>query len=580
MLNDLLATLPIGIAGLTGCFVLLLDAFTGSSGDRRYLGRIVAGAMAFALLVIYLQWGRDWVGFETPYFGQMIAMGKFEMGACAVLLLVGLCASLMSVEHGSHHGLAHGEYYALLSFSVFGMMILVSATHLVSLFVGLEVMSISIYVLAAIKRESAFSAEAGFKYFILGAFSTGLLLYGMALLYGATGELSYPGIMLALREGTPGPLVIGAVLLLTAAFSFKVALVPFHGWTPDAYEGAPTPVTALMATGVKTAAVLAMARFFATALPLSALEGLGIDLFKALGILAVVTMTAGNVLALQQRGIKRMLSYSSIAHAGYLLLGVMACHLQSDPYSDAQGRPVGALLYYLFVYSLANLGAFAVVSQLEADGKEHVTLDDLSGLSQGHGLGAAVMAIAMLSLAGIPPTAGFFGKLVLFRDALDANTKAFTWLVIVAVLNSAASVYYYLRVVVAMYMHPARTDRPVRLIRGMAMTAVLVITALGTLQAGIFPSRTLGIAEAGVAHFADPWFKPVAKAAAEAKPAAQVTAATKKVTAARQPPARTPQLPTTAPGTAPHTASGPAAPRPPAPAARPAPTAWGAPGEG
>ena len=497
MLQDLIATLPLGIIGLMGCLVLLLDAFQDAAADRSatdetdpsYLGYLSAAGFTFALLSIYMLWGRDWAGFNSDTFGTMMVMGKFELATCAVIAMIGVVVSLMSAEYAGEHSISSGEYYALINFAAFGMMCLITAVNMVTLFVGLEIMSVAVYVLAAIKRDSAFSAEAGMKYFILGAFGTGFLLYGLAFLYGETVSFEYATIAARLTETHPSGFLTMALFLLIAAFGFKVALVPFHQWTPDVYEGAPTPVTALMATGVKTAAVIAFGRLFVEALPPQALDTIGPQLFNVLALLAVVTMTLGNIVALHQRNLKRMLAYSSVAHAGYLLIGIMAAHLAADPASGAFGRGMHGLLFYLFVYALANLAAFAVIASLGKDGQEDITLDHVSGLAQAHPIGALVLTLGMLSLAGVPPTAGFFGKFALFSDALAVDSDRFLWLVIVAVLNSVISVYYYLRVVVYAYMRDAVRD--FKLVRGPAMLAALLITGFAIIQVGVFPGKYL-----------------------------------------------------------------------------------------
>lgn len=505
MLNDLLTVLPLTIVALLGCFVLLLDVLSGQT-DRRYLGRITAAGFALALGSVYLLWGKTSLQLESPIFGGIMVLGRFELLACAVLLLIGLFVTLMSIDWAPEQGVSIGELYALVCFAVLGMMLLVTATHMISLFLGLEVMSVAIYVLAAFKRNSPYAAEAGMKYFVLGAFGTGLLLYGMAYAYGATGKLAFADVAQALAGKEPTGYVKLAVLMLVAAFGFKLALVPFHMWTPDVYEGAPAPVTALMAAGVKTAAVIAAGRVFVTALPPSALGSLEPTVFKILGVLAVITMTAGNLMALPQRNLKRMLAYSAVAHAGYLLIGLMAAHHVAG--QPQVGDVMGALLVYLFVYALANLAAFAVVSLLGGQSQEDVSLDHLSGLSGRHPLGAAVLALAMLSLAGVPPTAGFFGKLTLFKEALRADEGKFLWLVVLAVLNSVVSVFYYLRVLVHTYFRDAL--RPVLLVRGTALTLALGLLAFLTLQVGLFPSR---------------WFEATAQAARPATTQVSTSAA-------------------------------------------------------
>ena len=498
MLQDLIATLPIGIVAIMGCIVLLVDAFD-ETDESRHLAYLTVAGFVVALIAIYLLWGRGWEGFHTTTFGTMMVMGKFELACCALLSLVGICVALMAADQAEAEGYASGELYALIQFAVFGMMILACSTNLVTLFVGLEVMSISVYILAGIKRSSAFSAEASMKYFVLGAFATGLLLYGLAFLYGETGAFEYWEIFIALgRAGEPSAFMAIALFMIVAAFAFKIALVPFHMWTPDVYEGAPPAITALMATGVKTAAVIAMARLFVIAMPPAALGWMGKNLFDVLAVLAVLTMTVGNLVALRQKNIKRMLAYSSVAHAGYLLIGIMAAHVAAGPESGTWGNAMGAILFYLFVYALANLAAFAVIGMYTKD-DEDVTLDTVAGMATAHPLGALVLAIGMFSLAGVPPTAGFFGKFALFREALVANSDAFLWLVIVAVLNSVVSVYYYLRVVVYAYMREARRERT--LVRGTSLGLALLITAVGTIQVGIFPGRYLKAVDEAALQF-------------------------------------------------------------------------------
>ena len=498
MLGDLIAALPLGIVAVMGCFVLLLDTF--NEGDSRFLGWISALGFAAAIATCYLLWDREMTSFSTDTFGLMMVMGKFEVVTCALLAFIGLVVALLSVDYAEEHQFSHGEYYALLNFAVFGMMVLATAINLVTVFVGLEVMSIAIYILAAIKRSSAFSAEAGLKYFILGAFASGFMVYGMAFLYGETVSLDYIGIVAALNGTEPSGYLGLALVLLTVAFGFKIALVPFHQWTPDVYEGAPTTVVSLMATGVKTAAVIAMARFFVMAVPASMIGAMSDSVFQGLWLLAALTMTIGNLIAIQQRSIKRMLGYSSVAHAGYLLVGILAAHSAGNPSSPVWGVGMGSILFYLFTYALANLAAFGVVSLFEREASDHVTLDNIGGLAKQHGIAAVVLAIGMFSLAGVPPTGGFFGKLVLFRDALAVDFDKFLWLVIIAVMNSVVSVYYYLRVIVYAFMKDAEGDFRISL-RASALAA-LVIAALGSLQVGMFPGRWVDASNQAAAEIA------------------------------------------------------------------------------
>jgi NADH-quinone oxidoreductase subunit N len=487
MLHDLLATLPIWLTAIVGGLVLLLDAFvpTTDTSDRRYLGHLSAGGSVLSLVCLWLLWGHT-NGFELPMFQNMMALGPIEMASVGVILIITTTVSLMATDHAEEQGFSHGELYALIHFAAFGMMVLATATHMATMFVGLEIMSISVYILAAVKRASPLGAEAGLKYFLLGALASGILLYGMAFIYGESGALDFAGIRAALaaKSGVSGYLGLG-LAMVGVAFAFKIALVPFHMWTPDVYEGATPPITAFMATGVKTAGVLAMGRMFSEALPAGVIgEALDKDFVSAMALFAVLTMFVGNTVALHQKDLKRMLAYSSIAHGGYLAVGVLAAHRGDDG--------LGPLVFYLFTYALSNLAVFAVLTMAVKGRRESVELDDVAGLAKTNPFAALVLGVAMLSLAGVPPTAGFFGKLVLFRSALAAESvgsKLFLVLVIAAMLSSVISVYYYLRVVVAAYMEePKGEPRPAP---SRSMLAALVITFIGIIWVGVFPSKAI-----------------------------------------------------------------------------------------
>jgi NADH-quinone oxidoreductase subunit N len=507
MMNDLLLALPLGIVVLMGCCVLVLDVFSKVE-DTRYLGYLTAAGMLISVSLCYMFWGVEDSGFVTTYFSGMMAMGRFELLACALLALFGFFVALLASEQAHAEGYSNGEFYALLNFAVFGMMILVTASHLVTLFLGLEIMSIAVYVLAAIKRRSPYAVEAGMKYFILGAFATGLLVYGMAFLYGETAALDLNGIRTQLSSGEASGYLSLALLLLTAGFGFKIALVPFHMWTPDVYEGAPPPVTTLMATGVKAAAVLVFAKFYVLALPNAVLGDLSEPFVDVLGVLAILTMTFGNLVALSQRNLKRMLAYSSVAHAGYLLLGILAAHV-GGTVNPAGLAPV---LFYLFVYGIANIAAFGVIVFITTGRSEDVTHAHVSGLGRTHPLVALALAAAMFSLAGIPPMAGFFGKLTLFREVLVVDSDRFLWLVIIAVLNSVVSVYYYLKVVVHLYMREGAVESPA--LRSRTLIAAFVITLLLTIQVGVFPGRYLKMAGDAVRDLATTMIRPTQTAEA------------------------------------------------------------------
>jgi NADH-quinone oxidoreductase subunit N len=415
-------------------------------------------------------------------FGGMLSTDGFARFFNLLFLLVAGLTLLISIAYVRRAGLEHGEYSALLLFSTLGMMIMASSLDLMTIFLGLETLSISLYVLAGFLREQVRSNESALKYLLLGAFASGFVLYGIALVYGATGSINLKQVAqtLALGQvGNPTLLIIGMGLLIVG-FGFKVAAVPFHMWAPDVYEGAPTSVTAFMIAGTKAAAFAAFVRILMTALP-----ALQPDWSRVLWILAFVTMTVGNVVAIAQTNIKRMLAYSSIAHAGYILVALVA------------GTKLGSggILFYLAAYIFMNLGAFAVIVALARRGEERLTIDDYAGLGLRRPALGAAMALFMFSLAGVPPTAGFMGKLYIFSAAIQAN---YIGLAIIGVANSVVSAFYYLRLTVVMYMSStesdAAPDRPAP-----ALTMAVLIATAGTLLLGLFPSRVLEAALRSVA---------------------------------------------------------------------------------
>ena len=378
----------------------------------------------------------------------------FTLLFCAVAAV----AVLQSWDYIRRTRIAHGEYYALMLAATLGMILMAASNDLITIFLGLELMSLALYILVGFRRGRLDSSEAALKYFLLGAFASGFLLYGIALLYGATGttNLGRMAVFLADSPMLGNPLLLMGGLLVLAGFGFKVAAVPFHMWTPDAYEGAPTTVTGFMSAGAKAAGFAALLRLLMVALP-----GLMVEWRPLLSWIAILTMSVGNITALLQTNVKRMLAYSSIAHAGYLLVAVVAGGLEGG----------SAALFYLAVYSLMNLGAFGVLSLLGREQEERVTLADLAGLGARHPGLALAMTVFMLSLGGIPPTAGFMGKVYVFGTAVDAGLVP---LVIVGVLNSVVSIYYYLRVTVVMYMQEPQGE-PVEV--AWAAPAVLAMAA-------------------------------------------------------------------------------------------------------
>jgi NADH-quinone oxidoreductase subunit N len=360
---------------------------------------------------------------------------------------------------------------------------LAQATDLVTIFVGIETMSIAVYVLTGSWRASPKSAEGAMKYFMVGAFATSVLLYGMAMLYGATGSTALSEIAHKAPFTGGAPLFILGWLLILVAFGFKLAAVPFHMWAPDAYDGAPTPVTAFMAAAVKAAGFAALIRLVSSVFGRQDLEFGSSGWATLLSAIAVVTMSLGNLAALRQDNIKRMLAYSSIAHAGYLLIGVVAIALVGQ---DARGP----LIYYLAAYTFTTVGAFGMVAWIGSYHDERLNVDDWAGLGAKHPAAALAMTIFMLSLGGVPPTAGFFGKFYVFRAALEKPSLVV--LVVIAVINSVVSIYYYLRVVTAMYFRePGREVKP---LHSAAVTTSLIVAVLGTLFIGILPNWLVELA--------------------------------------------------------------------------------------
>lgn len=409
-------------------------------------------------------------------------------------------AVLLSAGFLKHRNAERGEFYALMLFAAAGMSLLALSAEFITLFINLEVLSVATYALTAFLRRGPRPAEAGFKYFILGAFASSLMLYGAALLYGATGKTQFVEIAANLKSA-PLTLVFAGFGLVLAGFAFKVAAVPFHMWTPDVYEGAPTPVTALMSAGVKAAAVVAMVRVFTMFSGVPALEEVRFVVFAAL---AALTMVGGNLLALPQRNVKRMLAYSSVAHAGYLLLGVAALFAPRQVsttvfgatpllgvVNDVTQASYKGILFYLLGYTVTALGAFGCIAALERREDETRAntwdLEKFAGLSQRQPGWAAAMAAFMLSLAGVPPTVGFLGKLMLFGAAVDAGLMS---LAILGILSSVIGVYYYLKVVVYMYMRPVAGDA-VSPFRHWTTELALALSALAVVGLGVVPGSVL-----------------------------------------------------------------------------------------
>jgi NADH-quinone oxidoreductase subunit N len=452
------------VAVALAAIVVLLAGVRLADDDSEGLGLLALASLGVALVLTF-----GIIGQNGLAFAGAIAIDSYSAYFEIAILIAAMFTVMMSLDYAAENHIPGAEYYSLLLFSALGMMLMASAGDLIVIFLGLETMSITVYVLAGIARRDAKSNEAAMKYFLLGAFSTGFLLYGIALVYGATGSIKLGPIHDALATGAMGsnPMMLLGVGMLVIGFGFKVAAVPFHMWTPDVYEGAPTPVTAFMAVGVKLAAFSAFLRIF-----LVDFGVLGAHWQSVLWVIAALTMTVGNVIAVVQTNIKRMLAYSAIAHAGYLLLG-MAAGVHSGP----------AILYYLLGYAFTNLGAFAVVIALERRGAASNLISDFRGLAARQPLMAGAMAIFLLSLAGVPPLAGFVGKFYIFTSALH---QGYVGLVIVAVLNSVVSVYYYFYVIVAMYMQEGGVEAG-RMSARPALVAAIGLAALATIAIGVYP---------------------------------------------------------------------------------------------
>ena len=417
---------------------------------------------------------------SSTAFAGLIAVDPFSI---FFHLLIGLVSILVILGAGSYldrERLADAEFYALVLFATAGMGVLSCAQELLTAFIGLEMSSISSYVLAGYRRDTLKSSESAMKYFLLGSFATAFFLYGIALVYGVTGTT------FLLRMDTAGSsstlLKLGLALILIG-LGFKVAAAPFQIWTPDVYEGAPTPVTALFAAGPKAAAFALLLRIFADVHAATQFW------FWAFWILAVLTMFAGNLGALVQSNVKRMLAYSSIAHAGYILVAFAAVTNLSGSENGA-GPAYAAVLYYLLGYAIVKLGAFTVVSQVGGEGEKHLTLDDYAGLGQRQPVVAAALSLYLLSLLGLPVTAGFFGKFYIFKAAINSHL---IWLAVLMAINSVIGAYYYIRVIVVMYMRDASAEiaaaTPARF--PLSVNVVLAVTALGTLYFGLLPNRAL-----------------------------------------------------------------------------------------
>jgi NADH-quinone oxidoreductase subunit N len=472
---DYICILPELVLTAFGIAVMILDPLLPAGKSRRNLGILsLVGTLLAIVAAVYQasHYGLGWFG--------MVRVDSFSIFFHILIPAIAAVCILASLEYLDQQNIKTGEYYGLILFGTVGMVLMSSAIELVLIFIALEISSISTYILAGYRRRTATGAESSIKYFLLGSFATAFFLYGVALIFGATGSTTIPKIAEVLSQGKAisMALVYAAVALMLIGLGFKVAFAPFHVWTPDVYEGAPAPVVAFMSTGPKAAAFAVMLRVLFGGVGASASGW-----FWLLWIAAVLSMTLGNLCALVQNNVKRMLAYSSIAHAGYILVAFVA--------GGDLGRT--AAIFYTAAYGAMNVGAFAVVSHISSDGERYVTFDDYAGLGRRSPLLALTLTVFMLSLIGIPLTGGFLAKYYVFNAALKAGLIGLT---IIGLLNSAIAAYYYLRLIVVMYMReplveiPPETTTP-------AMGTALILAALATIYLGVVPGQIVDYAGHG-----------------------------------------------------------------------------------
>lgn len=474
-LADCAGIVPLIILFVSGLVILMMDAFSprGKKGNIPYvaLGSLVLSFVSLWQVKVS----------EHLLFNSMLYFDQYTLFFNGIFILGTILIILFSIGNLHFDKIDIGEYYALLLFSTTGMILLAQAANLIVIFLGLEILSLAVYILVGLPKHSFRANEASLKYFLLGAFASGFFLYGLTFIYGATGSLALETIsqhIISTGINSNAYLLIGMALVL-AGFSFKMALVPFHMWTPDVYEGASTPVTAFMAVGVKAAIFAALVRFLWMAFP-----ELQIKWVPMLWLLSVLTMTAGNLLALMQDNVKRMLAYSSIAHAGYILIALVA----------GTERGLTGMLFYILSYTFMTIGIFGVVIIIQSRFAVGEKVKDFQGLGFKYPLLGVVTGVFLFSLAGIPPTAGFTAKFYVFSAAIEAN---FIWLVILGVLNSAIAVYYYLRLVIVFYTPAAaKAGQQDTFLKAPAFgICALVVTAWATLQLGLFPGGILELAK-------------------------------------------------------------------------------------
>lgn len=486
MLRDLILLLPINLLAIGGILILILSLVSKRKAGASFTGYFSSLILIITGFLCYFLWDGEEAVLSYPYFRNMLILNEYTMFFSILIIFAGIISVFISIDYLPQQEIDYGEYYTLLVFSVLGMIVMVSAREIITLFLGLEIMSICLYVLSGFKRKSTFSTEGSLKYFIMGAFSSGFFLLGTAFLYGITGSTNIEVISRYFLTNPPFEDYLFssiAIFSLIVAFGFKIGLVPFHMWVADVYQGSPTPAVAWMSAGVKVAGFSAMGRFFLMVFQNREFLNFPLDFSWAILVLSIITMTFGNILALLQTNVKRLLAYSSIAHAGYILLGFWAFSGESD---KGIGQLNSSVPFYLFTYVLATLITFGIVSLQGAKDREDMGLEVFSGFSSRHPFLAVIFSIGLLSLAGIPPMAGFFGKFYLFKEVLLLNPEKNLPYIIIGVLNSVLAVYYYLKVIVYIYMKPEKED--VATIKSAPAFIAIVFACILTLHGGIFPS--------------------------------------------------------------------------------------------
>jgi NADH-quinone oxidoreductase subunit N len=481
LLNDLVTLLPELILTALVLVIITVDLFL-PRGEKWLLTPLTVAGLILAGAACFVVWDVN----ETVYAGFYVVddLSVFLKGSTIV---IGILSVLFAPSYLMVRRIPLGEFHTILVTALIGMCVLASSSDLITLFLGLELMTMPSYLLAGLHKTDRYSNEGGLKYFLLGSFASAILLFGVAWVYGLTGSTNVTDIAASL-DGRMSAGILVAVGFLTVGATFKIAAVPFHYWTPDAYQGAPTPITAFLSVGPKLGAFALLIRIFA-----EALEPLRADWLAVFLVLTVLTMTVGNVVALTQVNVKRMLAYSSIAHTGYIMAGLAAFANATDPDVAAQG--IESVLFYVLGYAVMNTAAFAVVGMLQRDTNRFGGLNSFAGLASRAPWRAAAMTILMLSLTGIPPTVGFFAKLFVLLAAVEASL---VWLAVVIVLNAALAAFYYLRVIVYMYMRDPEPD-PAQLDSNPFGSFALALSVAGVILLGVFPGAILGLVETSAA---------------------------------------------------------------------------------